>query len=163
MHTGPTLWARLPAGGWQVGCWVDADGRTLVDVADPWGALAYRMAGARRAVPSIDAGWAGSAPDPQGYAQRWALAIGHAPAGHGHVVSFIQSADEACLGQLTLPPEALSGFWMSDSGVWVAAAVGSYTHVRLIAQAATLLHPLHQVAGVPSGPGHVMTARGGCR
>jgi hypothetical protein len=163
MHTGPTLWARLPACGWQVGFWVDADGRTLVDVADSWGARAYRTAGARRAAPSIDAGWTGSAPTPAGDAECWALAIGHAPAGHGHVVSFIRSADEAHLSQLTLPPEALSGFWMSDSGVWVAAAVGRYTHVRLIAQGATLLHPLHPVAAVASGPEYARTVRAGCR
>ncbi|MGH3249680.1 MAG: hypothetical protein ACRDOI_26225 [Trebonia sp.] len=73
---GPMLWARLPAGGWQVGFWVDDGGRTLVDVADPRGTLAYRVAGARRAAPSIDAGWAGHAPGPDGDSLCWALAIG---------------------------------------------------------------------------------------
>jgi hypothetical protein len=58
---GPTLWARLPAGGWQVGFWVDRNGRTLVDVADSLGSLAYRLASARRAVPSVEEGWAGCA------------------------------------------------------------------------------------------------------
>ena len=47
---------------------------------------------------------------------------------------------------LVLPPEAPSGFWVADDGLWVAAAIGSYTHVRLTAQSAALLYPLRQVA-----------------
>jgi hypothetical protein len=46
------LWARLPAGGWQVGFWVDADGRTLVDVADSCGSLAYHLAIRNPAAPA---------------------------------------------------------------------------------------------------------------
>lgn len=143
---GPTLWARMPAGGWQVGFWVDTDGRTLVDVADPWGTLAYRVAGARRAAPSIDAGWAGCALGPDGDTQYWSLAIGHAPAGLGHAVSFVDPAREAGLHQGPHPREALSGLRVADDGLWVAAAIGSYTHVRLTAQSVALLHPLRRVA-----------------
>jgi hypothetical protein len=47
--------------------------------------------------------------------------------------------------QIMLPPEALSGFWVADDGLWVAAAIGSYTHVRLTAQSAVLLYPLRPV------------------
>jgi hypothetical protein len=144
---GPMLWARLPAGGWQVGFWVDADGRTLVDVADSWGSLAYRLASARRAAPSIDAAWAGRALRPAGDSQCWALAMGHAPTGLSHVVSFVRLACGAGRDQVMLPPETLSGFWVADDGLWVAAAIGSYTHVRLTAQSAALLYPLRQVAG----------------
>src|ERR1700753_1835488 len=90
----PTLWARLPAGGWQVGFWADARGRRLVDVADSLGSLAYRLASARRAAPSVDAGWSGSVLSPDGDDQGWALAIGHAPAGLGHVVSFVRMTSE---------------------------------------------------------------------
>jgi hypothetical protein len=142
---GPTLWARLPAGGWQVGFWVDAGGRTLVDVADSLGSLAYRLASARRAVPSIDAAWAGHALSPVGDGQCWALAMGHAPAGLGHVVSFIRLAREGGPDQITLPPDAPSGFWVADDGLWVAAAIGRYTHVRLRAQSEVLLYPLRPV------------------
>jgi hypothetical protein len=144
---GPTLWARLPAGGWQVGFWVDADGRTLVDVADSLGSLAYRLASARRAAPSVDGAWAGRALGSGGGIQCWALAIGHAPTGAGHVVSFACPAREAGRDRATIPPGARSGFWVADDGLWVAAAAGSYTHVRLTAQSATLLHPLCPVTG----------------
>jgi hypothetical protein len=144
--TEPTLWARLPAGGWQVGFWVDADGRTLVDVADSRGSLAYRLAGARRAAPSVDAAWAGRALNPDGEIRCWALAVGHAPAGAGHVVSFACPAREGGRNRATVPPGTLSGFWVADNGLWAAAAIGSFTHVRLTAQSATLLHPLHPVA-----------------
>jgi hypothetical protein len=141
----PALWARLPAGGWQVGFWVDADGRTLVDVADSCGALAYRLASARRAAPSIDAAWAGCALGPAGDGQCWALAMGHAPTGLSHVVSFVRLARGAGRDHMMLPPEALSGFWVADDGLWVAAAIGSYTHVRLTAQSVVLLYPLRPV------------------
>jgi hypothetical protein len=144
---GPTLWARLPAGGWQVGFWVDADGRTQVDVADSWGSLAYRLASARRAAPSVDAAWAGRALGPAGDGQCWALAMGRAPAGLSHVVSFVRLACGAGRDQTMLPPETLSGFWVADDGLWVAAAIGSYTHVRLTARSAALLYPLCPVIG----------------
>jgi hypothetical protein len=142
---GPTLWARLPTGGWQVGFWVDVDGRTLVDVADPWGTLAYRVAGARRAAPSIDAGWAGCVVGPDGGSQCWALAIGHAPPGLRHAASFVNPAWEGSRSQEEQPGEALSGLRVADDGLWVAAAVGNYSHVRMIARSVTLLHPLQLV------------------
>ena len=142
MRTRPALWTQLPFGGWQVGFWADADGRTLIDVADPEGALAYRLASARRAAPSIDAGWAGCAHDPEGGSQCWALAMGRAPAGRGHVVSFIHRNRAAGRDRMTLPPEALCGFWVTHNGLWAAAATGCYTHARLTAQSAIWLHPL---------------------
>jgi hypothetical protein len=73
--------------------------------------------------------------------------MGHAPTGLGHVVSFVRMAREAGHDQIMLPPEAPSGFWVADDGLWVAAAVGSYTHVRLRAQSAVLLYPLRPVTG----------------
>ena len=143
----PTLWARLPAGGWQVGFWVDAHGRKQVDVADSLGSLAYRLASARRAAPSVDAGWTGSTPTSDGEGQGWALAVGHAPTGLGHVVSFVRITSEAGRDRVTLPPGALSGFWLADGGLWVAAAAGSYTHVRLTTQSTSLFHPLQSITG----------------
>jgi hypothetical protein len=80
-----------------------------------------------------------------GTGQRWALAVGHAPTGQGHVVSFVRLTRDADRDEVTLPPGAPSGFWVADDGVWVAAAVGGYTHVRLTAQSATWLHPLRPV------------------
>jgi hypothetical protein len=144
---GPTLWARLPAGGWQIGFWVDPGGRTLVDVADSVGSLAYRLVSTLRAEATVEEGWAGCAPSESRDDQRWALAVGHAPAGRGHLVSFVRLTREGDHDQLVLPPEAPSGFWVADDGLWVAAAAGRYTHVRLIAQSATLLHPLRPIAG----------------
>src|ERR1700689_135557 len=83
MRTVPALWTRLPVGGWQVGFWADADGRAMIDVADPEGTLAYRLASARRAVPSIGGGWAGWASGPGG-GRGWGLAVGPAPPRAGH-------------------------------------------------------------------------------
>jgi hypothetical protein len=140
---GPTLWTRLPAGGWQVGFWVDVDGRTLVDVVDPWGTLAYRAAGARRAAPSIDAGWAGCTRGPDASSQYWALAIGHIPVGLAHEVSFENSTPEEWRAPSA---ETLGGLRVVDDGLWVAAAIGSYTHVRLTARSTALRYPLHMVA-----------------
>jgi hypothetical protein len=150
MHTAATLWARLPAGGWQVGFWTDASGRTLIDIADPSGALAYRLASARRAAPSIDAGWTGCGSSPDGDAQNWALAIGHAPAGQSHIVSFTRHTPAAPHDRVTLPPHASSGLWTVHNGLWVAAATGCYTHVQLTTQSTTRLHPLHQAMNQPA-------------
>jgi hypothetical protein len=140
---GPTRWARMPVGGWQVGFWADADGRTLIDVADRWGTLAYRVAGARRAAPSIDAGWAGCASGPNGSSQCWALAIGHLPAGIGYTVSFEEAAQEAGHDRKT---ETTAGLRLANDGLWVAAAIGRYTRVRLTAQSTVFRYPLRMVA-----------------
>jgi hypothetical protein len=150
MRTGPTLWTRLPAGGWQVGFWADADGRILIDVADPEGTLAYRVASARRAAPSVEAGWAGCAHGPDGESQCWALAIGRAPAGRGHVISFAHRTRVARRDRMMLPLEARCGFWVTHNGLWAAAATGCYTHARLTAQSATWLHPLRLVPQWPT-------------
>lgn len=139
---GPILWTRLPAGGWQIGFWVDADGRTLVDVTDPGGTLAYRVAGARRAAPAIGAGWTGCAADPDGSRQHWALAIGRVPAGIDHAVSFEDPVHGAWPAPGTV---GLPGLRVTDDGLWVAAAIGSYTHVRLDAQSAAFRSPLRMV------------------
>jgi hypothetical protein len=154
MRTGPTLWTRLPAGSWQVGFWADADGRMLIDVADPEGTLAYRIANARRAAPSIEAGWAGCAHGPDGDRQCWALAIGHAPAGRGHVVSFVHRARAGRSDRMTLPLEARCGFWVTHNGLWAAAATGCYTHARLTTQSANWLHPLRMVPQWPATESH---------
>jgi len=80
----PTLWTRLPVGGWQVGFLVDETGRTLVDVADPTGMLARRLAGNLRASLSIEAGWSGTGFGSDGRVHHWALAIGRLPTGLSH-------------------------------------------------------------------------------
>jgi hypothetical protein len=144
-RTRPTLWTRLPLGGWQVGFWADAEGRALIDVADADGTLAYRLGAARRAAPSIDAGWAGCARSADGSSQCWALAIGHAPPGRGHVISFSQPARPGG-DRMTLPLEAQCGFWITHNGLWAAAATGCYAQARLTAQSATYLYPLALVA-----------------
>jgi hypothetical protein len=145
-RTGPALWTRLPAGGWQVRFWTDTDGRTLIDVADSEGTLAGRLASTRPAAPSIDAGWARCAHEPSQDSQCWALAIGHAPPGPRHVMSFATRTPTASHGRMTLPPQAPSGLWVVHNGLWAAAATGCYTHARLTAQSTARLYPLHPVA-----------------
>jgi hypothetical protein len=144
-RTWPALWTRLPFGGWQVRFWTDADGLTLIDVARPEGTLACRLSSAPQAAPSIDAGWTYCAPSPGEDSQYWALAVGHVPAGLSHVVSFARPTPMALRGRMTLPPQAPSGFWVVDNGLWAAAATGCYTHARLTAQTTSLLHLLNPV------------------
>jgi len=135
----PTLWTRLPVGGWQVGFWVDETGHTLVDVADPAGIPAHRLAGTLRGSLSIEAGWSGSGFGPDGRVCHWALAIGRLPTGLSHTLSFVSSdgRDEAAL-----VPDGLTGLRITDAGLWVATAVGRYSHVRLTVQTAALQYPL---------------------
>jgi hypothetical protein len=38
-------------------------------------------------------------------------------------------------------------FPSAADGLWAAAAVGCYTHVRLTARSALIVHPLHNVRG----------------
>jgi hypothetical protein len=144
-RAGPALWTRLPAGRWQVRFWEDTDGQALLDVAAPEGTLASRLTGALGAPPSIEACWAGcdaSGPGPHDEDRCWALAIGHVPAGRGHVVSFAPMASGARRGRIVMPFESPSGLWVTHRGLWVAAAIGCYTHVRLTAQPEPLLRPL---------------------
>jgi hypothetical protein len=145
--SGQAVAARLPVGGWQVAFWEDTEGRTVVDVASPCGTHVYRSASARRAALSIDAGWAGWCPGPDDEQQGWALAIGHAPAGLGHVVSFGRWAGGARLEGMTLTSEARSGLWVVNNGLWVAAATGYYTHVRLTARSTMRAQRLYLVSG----------------
>jgi hypothetical protein len=140
------LWTRLP-GEWQVGSWTGADGHARIDVTDPLGGLVYRAASTWRSAISVNAGWAGCCIGPYGEQQRWALAIGHAPSGLGHAVSFAEAVPGTRLHRMTLPPEAPTGFWLIHDGLWVAAAVGCYTHVRLTARSTLIVHPLNVVAG----------------
>jgi hypothetical protein len=147
MQAEPTFWARVPAGGWQVGVWVGPDGLVVADVTSPGGTLAYlTSSGTGQADPSIDAGWAGCGAGPDGKRQWWALAIGHASPRLSHVVSFGRHASGRRIERMTLPSEAPSGLWMVLEGLWIAAAVGRYTHVRLTAQSTERIQPLELVA-----------------
>jgi hypothetical protein len=150
---GATLWARLPAGGWQVGFWLDSAGRTAIDVADPWGTLAHRVMASRRPVPSIELAWAGRARGRGGAALRWALAVGHAPAGTDQAVSVSFAGPPLppgtdgpghhdTGGPGALAPAGASDFRLTNDGLWVAATAGAYTHVWLTAGSATLSQPL---------------------
>ena len=148
----PTLWMRLPVGGWQVGFWIDGRGRTHTDVADPLDTLVYRGASARPTVPSIDAGWTGWGSGPGGETRCWALAIGHVPVGLGHSVSFVSAAGLSPVGQDqgALLPDGWTGLRVTEDGLWVATAAGApahvrltaYSHVRLTAPGVALQYPL---------------------
>ena len=140
IQAGPPVQVRLPSGGWQVGFRTRPDGRTLVEVTDPDGALAGLVASAAVSILSIDAGWAGWARGPGGDRRWWALAIGHAPAAAGQpAVTFIRRTGR---GRLKLPPQTVDGLWLVHDGLWVAAATGHYTHVRLTARSVTHLRRL---------------------
>jgi hypothetical protein len=140
MQAGLPVQVRLPAGGWQVGFRTRPDGRTVVEVTDPDGALAGLVASATVSILSIDAGWAGWARDPGGGRRWWALAIGHAPpAADQPAVTFIRWTGR---GRLKLPPQAVDGLWLLQDGLWVAAAIGHYTHVRLTAKSTTRVRRL---------------------
>jgi hypothetical protein len=152
----PTLWTRLPVGGWQVGFWIDSTGRTYVDVANSRDALVYRGAGSRQAAPSIDAGWTGWGRGPDRGTRCWALAVGRMPAACGHAVSFVSAAGVSVAGgfpadeQVALLPDGWTGLRITEDGLWVATATGSsasvrlcaYSHVRLSAPATVLQCPL---------------------
>jgi hypothetical protein len=133
MQAVPPVQVRLSAGGWQVGFRTWPDGRTVIQVTDPDGALAGLVASGAVSVLSIDAGWAGWTRGPGGDRRWWALAIGHAPSAVGQpAVTFIRRTGR---DRLTLP-QKVDGLWLVQDGLWVAAATGHYTHVRLAARSA---------------------------
>ena len=147
-RTEPTFWARVPAGGWTVGVWVGADGRAMADVTSPSGTLAYLTSSSTcQEGSSIDAAWAGCGAGPDGKRQWWALAIGHASAGLSQVVAFGRRASGRRIERMTLPSEAASGMWMVHDGLWIAAATGRYTHVRLTARSTEHIQPMELVTG----------------
>jgi hypothetical protein len=42
--------------------------------------------------------------------------------------------------------------WLVHDGLWAAATVGCYTHVRLTARSALVVHPLRMVTAVGPRP-----------
>jgi hypothetical protein len=147
---------RLPAGGWQVGFRARPDGRTAVEVTDPDGSLACMVNSIRLPLLSIDGGWVGCACGPPGGRQWWALAIGRVPAGAGRpAVAFTRRTRRARPGHLAMPPEAVDGLWVVHDGLWVAVAVGHYTHVRLTVPSVTRVQRLRLVnpRSLPPGAG----------
>jgi len=153
MRAGPPVRVRLPAGGWQVGFRVRPDGRTAVEVTDPDGLLACMVASIRLPLLSIDGGWAGCACGPAGGRQWWALAVGRVPAGACQpAVTFTRRTRRARHGRPAPLLEAVDGLWVVHDGLWVAAATGHYTHVRLTAQSATRMQRLRLVTPRSSSP-----------
>jgi hypothetical protein len=156
----PTLWLRLPVGGWQVGFWIDGSGRMFTDVADSLDTLVCRLAGARQAAASVTAGWTGWGSGPDRLTRSWALAIGRTPAGRTPALSFVSAAGESPVGQDegALLPDGWTGLRVTGDGLWIATAVGcaahirlaAYSHVRLNAPHVTLQHPLVQVGASPA-------------
>lgn len=121
----------------------------MVEVTDAGGSLAGLVASTRLPLLSIDAGWCGSVP------RRWR---GQAMVGAG---------DRACPGQgrpaggdlyppaasrgrghVLRPPDTVDGLWAAHDGLWVAAASGRYTLVRLSVGSATCVQRLHPVKSV---------------
>jgi hypothetical protein len=149
--TGPPIRVRLPAGGWQVGFRAQPDGRTVVEVTDEDETLAGLMASGRLPILSIDAAWRGVTSDPGGRRQWWALAIGHAPAEAGlPSVTFTHGTGVTGHGPSTPQPPPVDGLWVAHDGLWVAAAAGRYTQVRLTARSATQVRRLRPVTARPA-------------
>jgi hypothetical protein len=150
---GPLVGVRLLTGGWRVGFRVRPDGRTVLEVTDPAGALAGLAAAIRLPFLWIDAGWAGCAYGPGRGRQWWALAIGHVPAGADQpTVTFSRRTRRRRRGRIVLPPVAVDGLWVARDGLWVGAAAGRYTHVRLTAGSGTRTQRLHLVTDLPAPP-----------
>jgi hypothetical protein len=161
-HFGPPVRVRLPAGGWQVGFRVQRDGRTVVEVTDAGGTLAGLVASTRLPILSIDAGWRGCTRDPAGDRRWWALAIGHVPADAGQPsVTFTHARGAIRRGRSPFAalPRAVEGLWVTRDGLWVAAAAGHYSLVRLTTHSSTRLQRLHLVPE----HGRLLTQRGARR
>jgi len=148
---------RLPVGGWRVGLRVQPDGRTVVEVTDAGGSPAGLAVSSRLPILSIDAAWTGFSPEPGpgpgpgpggGW---WALAIGHASATVGPpAVTFACGTRAGRRRRGTVPPGTpgtVDGLWVAHDGLWVAAAAGHYTQVRLTAGAATRVQRLARRGG----------------
>jgi hypothetical protein len=147
-HFGPPIRVRLPAGGWQVGFRVQRDGRTVVEVTDADGLLAGLVASSRLPILSIDAGWCGFSQGPAGGRRWWALAIGHVPAEAGQPsVTFTRRRSGIPHGRRPSAalPRPVEGLWVARDGLWVAAAAGRYSLVRLTARSTTHLQRLQSV------------------
>jgi hypothetical protein len=128
---------RLPGGGWQVGFRVQPGGRTIVEVTREDGSLAGMVTSSRLPILSVDAGWAGFSRAHGGDGQWWALAIGHVPAGAGQPdITFSRGQFGGRLGRAAFP-DVVDGLWVVHDGLWVAAASGRYTTVRLAVRSAT--------------------------
>jgi hypothetical protein len=145
---GPPIRVRLPAGGWQVGFRVQRDGRTVVEVTDANGTLAGLVASSRLPILSIDASWRGCTGDPAGDRRWWALAIGHVPAEAGQPsVTFTRARGALRPGRRPSAalPRPVEGLWIARDGLWVAAAAGHYSLVRLTTHSSTRLQRLRPV------------------
>jgi hypothetical protein len=150
----PPIQVRLPAGGWRVGFRVQADGRTVVEVTDQDGALAGLATSSRLPILSINVGWSGRSRAPRTGRQRWALAIGHVPAGDGQpAVTFVRRTRNARRGRTAVPADAVDGLWVAHDGLWVAAATGHYTLVRLATHSTARVKRLRPVTAWPAATG----------
>ena len=79
--------------------------------------------------------------------------IRHAPIGAGQpAVTFTGRTRRARRGRMARPPEAVDGLWLAHNGLWVAAAAGHYTHVRLTARSVTQKQRLRPVTEPPAAP-----------
>ena len=97
---------------------------------------------------SIDASWRGCTRDPAGDSRWWALAIGHVPAEAGQPsVTFTRRGGGIPHGRRPSAalPRAVEGLWVARDGLWIAAAAGRYSLVRLTAQSTTHLQRLQPV------------------
>ena len=122
----------------------------MVEVTDAGGTLAGLVASSRLPILSIDAGWRGCTRDPAGDRRWWVLAIGHVPAEAGRPsVTFTRARARGVTRYGRRPsaalPRAVEGLWVASDGLWVAAAAGHYSQVRLTTQASTQLQRLHPV------------------
>jgi hypothetical protein len=112
---------RPSACGWRIGWRLQPDGRTVIEVTDQDGSLAGLVASTRLPLLSVDGGWRGAGRGARGAWRWWALAIGHAPAGDGVVVTFTRSLPGRRRARRTTVHPA------TRDGLWVAVVAGRYT------------------------------------
>jgi hypothetical protein len=143
----PRVQVLLPVAGWRLAIQAQPESRTLIEVTSARGSLVGLVLSSQQPMAnSIDEAWHGHVCGAKGRRQWWALAIGHAPAGEGQLaVTFSRRRRGLSHCGTSLPLEVVDGLWLVHDGLWVAAAAGRYTHVRLVAQSATHVCRLRQV------------------
>ena len=140
-RAGSEVSVRLGVSGWRIRWRPQPDGRTVIEVCDETGVLTGLAVGTRLPIVSADAGWRGKARGADGAQRRWALAIGHVPAGSGRpAVTFTRGMPGSRRARRTTVRPATMG------GLWVAAVTGRYT--RVCCQL-TSPEPLHLTAAAP--------------
>jgi hypothetical protein len=138
---------RVPTSGWQVAFHVKADDHTVIEVTDQAASLVDLVTSTRLPILSIRNGWTGCIRGDDGSTQWWALAIGHMTASPGQpTATFFCRTHLAPKSKDALILDATDGLWAVYDGMWIAAAVGHYTHIQLATRSQSLVQQLRPVS-----------------